>query len=82
MVQGELIFSFDEACELHVLTHLQIWEYFLAYSTIISREGGATCYQIVLQKNINGMHRADFIPNQFGLSGSLSSSKGKTGKYT
>ena len=28
----------------------RIWEYFLAYSTIISRQGGATCYQIVLHK--------------------------------
>ena len=28
----------------------RIWEYFLAYSTIISRQGGASCYQIVLHK--------------------------------
>jgi sphingolipid C9-methyltransferase len=28
----------------------RIWEYFLAYSTIISRQGSATCYQIVLHK--------------------------------
>src|ERR1700733_12682722 len=29
---------------------VQIWEYFLAYSTITSRQGGASCYQIVLHK--------------------------------
>ena len=28
----------------------RIWEYFLAYSTIISRQGSATCYQILLHK--------------------------------
>jgi len=28
----------------------RIWEYFLAYSTIISRQGSATCYQIVMHK--------------------------------
>lgn len=28
----------------------RIWEFFLAYSTIISRQGSATCYQIVLHK--------------------------------
>ena len=28
----------------------RIWEYFLAYSTIVSRQGSATCYQILLHK--------------------------------
>lgn len=53
----------------------RIWEYFLAYSTIISRQGSATCYQIVLVKNINSTHRIEGIPSQFGLSGALSASK-------
>ena len=30
----------------------RIWEYFLAYSTIIARQGSATCYQITLVKNL------------------------------
>jgi cyclopropane fatty-acyl-phospholipid synthase-like methyltransferase len=47
----------------------RIWEFFLAYSTIISREGGATCYQMTLVKNINSTHRVDGIPSQFALSG-------------
>ncbi|OLL27175.1 Sphingolipid C9-methyltransferase 2 [Neolecta irregularis DAH-3] len=45
----------------------RIWEYFLAYSTIISRQGSATCYQIVLHKNLNAFHRVEGIPTQFGI---------------
>lgn len=49
----------------------QIWEYFLAYSTIISRQGSATCYQITLVKNINSTHRVEGINTQFSLAGAL-----------
>ncbi|KAK9366265.1 S-adenosyl-L-methionine-dependent methyltransferase [Lipomyces kononenkoae] len=45
----------------------RIWEYFLAYSTIISRQGSASCFQIVLRKNLNAYHRVEDIPSQFGL---------------
>lgn len=53
----------------------QIWEYFLAYSTIISRQGSATCYQIVLHKNLNLVHRVNHIKTAHGLSGALAASK-------
>ncbi|MCJ1299864.1 Sphingolipid C9-methyltransferase 2 [Hypocenomyce scalaris] len=53
----------------------RIWEFFLAYSTIISRQGSATCYQITLVKNINSTHRVEGIQTQFGLTGALASSK-------
>ncbi|KAI4841856.1 S-adenosyl-L-methionine-dependent methyltransferase [Aureobasidium sp. EXF-8845] len=53
----------------------RIWEYFLAYSTIVSRQGSATCYQITMVKNINSTHRADGINTQFGLSGALEAAK-------
>lgn len=53
----------------------QIWEFFLAYSTIISRQGSATCYQIVLHKNINAFHRVEGIPTQHALSGAKAASK-------
>ncbi|KAI9818208.1 MAG: Sphingolipid C9-methyltransferase 2 [Pycnora praestabilis] len=53
----------------------RIWEFFLAYSTIISRQGSATCFQITLVKNINSTHRVEGIPSQFGLSGALNASK-------
>ena len=49
----------------------RIWEYFLAYSIIISRQGSATCFQITLVKNINSTHRVEGIPSQFGLTGAL-----------
>ncbi|KFY72023.1 hypothetical protein V499_07792 [Pseudogymnoascus sp. VKM F-103] len=49
----------------------KIWEFFLAYSTIISREGGATCYQITLVKNINSTHRVEGISTQFALTAAL-----------
>ncbi|MCJ1377389.1 Sphingolipid C9-methyltransferase 2 [Xylographa soralifera] len=56
----------------------RIWEYFLAYSTIASRQGTATCYQITLVKNINSTHRIEGVPSQFGLQGALEASKLKT----
>ncbi|KAF9157181.1 hypothetical protein DFQ27_005791 [Actinomortierella ambigua] len=34
------------------------WEIFLAWSTIIARQGSATCYQIVAAKNLNSRDRA------------------------
>ncbi|KAI9720902.1 MAG: Sphingolipid C9-methyltransferase 2 [Chrysothrix sp. TS-e1954] len=53
----------------------RIWEFFLAYSTIISRQGSATCYQITCVKNINSTHRVEGVPTQFNLSGALAASK-------
>ena len=53
----------------------RIWEYFLAYSTIASRQGSATCYQITCVKNINSTHRIDGVQSQFGLLGALAASK-------
>ena len=47
----------------------------MAYSTIASRQGTATCFQIVLVKNINSTHRIDGVPSQFGLSGSQAHTK-------
>lgn len=49
----------------------RIWEFFLAYSTIVSRQGSATCYQIVLHKNINSFHRVEGIATHHGLEGAL-----------
>ncbi|EFY84331.1 cyclopropane-fatty-acyl-phospholipid synthase, putative [Metarhizium acridum CQMa 102] len=54
----------------------RIWEYFLAYSTIASRQGTATCFQITLVKNINSTHRVEGINSQFALSGGLKNFKG------
>ena len=54
---------------------MQIWEFFLAYSTIIPRQGSASCYQLTIVKNINSAHRIEGVPSQFGLQGSLAASK-------
>ncbi|KAI8071651.1 Mycolic acid cyclopropane synthetase-domain-containing protein [Gongronella butleri] len=39
----------------------RVWDIFLAWSTIISRQGSATCYQFVANKNRNGFDRAALI---------------------
>jgi hypothetical protein len=52
----------------------------LAYSTIISRQGSATCYQITLVKNLNSTHRIEGVPSQYGLSGALRAAKLRFGE--
>ena len=73
MVPRKFLASFF--CALSDADSKQIWEFFLAYSTIISRQGSATCYQIVMHKNINAFHRVEGIPTQYGLSGSTAATK-------
>jgi len=76
------MFSTNPTLGVSLLTlKQQIWEFFLAHSTIISRQGSATCYQITLVKNINSTHRIEGIPSQFGLEGALAASKVKTAAY-
>ncbi|CAI7585869.1 unnamed protein product [Penicillium bialowiezense] len=53
----------------------RIWELFLAWSVIASRQGSATCFQILVVKNLNSTHRVNGIASQFGLSAALESSK-------
>ncbi|KAF2259191.1 S-adenosyl-L-methionine-dependent methyltransferase [Lojkania enalia] len=55
----------------------RIWEYFLAYSTIASRQGTATCFQIVMVKNINSTHRIEGVSTQYGLEGALKANRAK-----
>ncbi|KAJ5726870.1 hypothetical protein N7493_005897 [Penicillium malachiteum] len=57
----------------------RIWELFLGWSVIASREGMATCYQMVVVKNLNSTHRVNGISSQFGLTAALDASK-KAGK--
>ncbi|GMM31313.1 hypothetical protein DAMA08_040580 [Martiniozyma asiatica (nom. inval.)] len=59
----------DKVLDKYGKKWFRIWEYFLSYSTIISRQGSATCYQIVLRKNLNSYHRVEYIPKQEGLQG-------------
>ncbi|KAI8814836.1 S-adenosyl-L-methionine-dependent methyltransferase [Cladochytrium replicatum] len=39
----------------------RIWEFFLAYSTIIARQGSATCYQLIAHKNLNAVDRTRYV---------------------
>lgn len=62
-----------------MISTLQIWEYFLASSTITSRQGGATCWQLTLVKNINSTHRIEGIKTQYGLNGARQAAVEKVG---
>ncbi|KAH6695424.1 cyclopropane-fatty-acyl-phospholipid synthase [Plectosphaerella plurivora] len=53
----------------------RIWELFLAWSTIASRQGSATCYQFVAVKNLNAVHRIDGVSTQFGIHGAIAAAK-------
>lgn len=48
-------------CEKYGVRLYRIWEVFLAWSTIIARQGNSTCYQIVCHKNLNGYDRSKFF---------------------
>jgi hypothetical protein len=58
-----------------MLSFQQIWELFLAWSVIASRQGSATCFQIMVQKNLNATHRIDGHATQFGINGALAASQ-------
>lgn len=39
----------------------RLWEWFLAWSTIIARQGNSTCYMIVAHKNTNDYNRYQWV---------------------
>jgi cyclopropane fatty-acyl-phospholipid synthase-like methyltransferase len=45
----------------------RIWIFFLAYSTIISRQGSASLFQITMHKNLNAYHRIKGIANHASI---------------
>lgn len=45
----------------------RIWSFFLASSTITSRQGGASVFQITLHKNLNGFKRVEGVPTHIGI---------------
>ncbi|EJD02955.1 sphingolipid C9-methyltransferase [Fomitiporia mediterranea MF3/22] len=47
----------------------RIWVFFLAYSTIISRQGSFSLFQLTLRKNLNAVHRIDGVPSHTSLYG-------------
>ena len=45
----------------------KIWNIFLAWSTIIARQGSSTCYQLVCHKNLNHFDRTKFFHGETAL---------------
>ncbi|CAL1710701.1 unnamed protein product [Somion occarium] len=45
----------------------RIWVFFLAYATIISRNGGASVFQFTLHKNLNAYPRILGVPNHASI---------------
>ncbi|KAF8634688.1 hypothetical protein AX17_004125 [Amanita inopinata Kibby_2008] len=45
----------------------RIWVFFLAYSTIISRQGSASVFQITMHKNLNAYHRVKGVTNHASI---------------
>lgn len=57
----------DDVINGYGVKWFRIWEYFLSSSVITARQGGASCFQFVLRKNINSYHRVNYIPAQYSL---------------
>lgn len=51
----------DKVVAAYGVRWFRVWELFLAWSSIVARQGSATCYQIVLHKNLNAFDRNQFI---------------------
>ncbi|QRV78754.1 cyclopropane-fatty-acyl-phospholipid synthase [Ceratobasidium sp. AG-Ba] len=45
----------------------RVWAFFLAYSTIISRQGSASVFQITAHKNLNAFHRMEGLDSHTSL---------------
>lgn len=43
------------------------WAFFLAYSTIISRQGGCSVFQLTMHKNLNAYHRIEGVFNHASI---------------
>ena len=51
----------ESICAKYGVRLYRIWEVFLAWSTIISRQGNSTCFQIVCHKNLNEYDRSKYF---------------------
>ena len=51
----------DVICAKYGVRLYRIWEIFLAWSTIIARQGCSTCFQIVCHKNLNDYDRSKYF---------------------
>jgi len=53
----------------------RIWNFFLAWSTIIARQGNAACFQVVMNKNLDNFKRNRWIGHRYSLGERASSLK-------
>jgi len=53
----------------------RIWNFFLAWSTIIARQGNAGCFQVVMNKNLDNFKRNRWIGHRYSLGERASSLK-------
>ncbi|KDQ55431.1 hypothetical protein JAAARDRAFT_37444 [Jaapia argillacea MUCL 33604] len=57
----------DKVVEKYGERWYRIWVFFLAYSTIVSRQGSASVFQITMHKNLNAYHRIQGVPNHASI---------------
>ncbi|CCM06986.1 uncharacterized protein FIBRA_09301 [Fibroporia radiculosa] len=57
----------DNVIEAYGERWYRIWVFFLAYSTIISRNGGAAVFQLTLHKNLNAYPRILGVPTHSSI---------------
>lgn len=51
----------DEVIKKYGERWYRLWEWFLAWSTIIARQGNSTCYMITAHKNRNNFDRYQWV---------------------
>jgi hypothetical protein len=47
----------------------RIWNFFLAWSTLIAEQGNAACFQVVLNKNLDHFDRTRWVRRKTAVSG-------------
>ncbi|KAJ8082492.1 hypothetical protein PM082_008347 [Marasmius tenuissimus] len=57
----------DKVIEKYGERWYRVWVFFLAYSTIISRQGSCSIFQITLHKNLNAFHRVAGIDSHASI---------------
>lgn len=69
MANGQLFYQFPlrSDADASLGRWYRIWVFFLAYSTIISRQGSASVFQLTLHKNLNAYHRINGVPSHASI---------------
>ncbi|KAG6875144.1 hypothetical protein C0992_005000, partial [Termitomyces sp. T32_za158] len=57
----------DKVVEKYGERWYRVWVFFLAYSVITSRQGGASVFQITMHKNLNAFHRIEGVPKHASI---------------